>query len=241
MKVAGALLAQPGRELMAVPWFNVDDSFYDHPKVWDAPDCAVALWCRAGSWSSRSKTDGFVPSGMPARLCGDPEAAVQELLDRGLWRRAKGGYVFHDWLDWNLSREQIERKRKGNAERQRRHRARLEDHQPDVTGIVTQDVTRDVTHDGRVSHSVQSNPSSVVYVSNQSSRRNARGEAVIDEITKTIYDTTNRVIDREWAEKIAGHILDGHKAGNPVAYVRAVIENEPDPYTRFLPTNGGAA
>jgi hypothetical protein len=50
-------------------WFKIDDSFYDHPKVFDAPDCAVALWTRAGTWSARNLTDGFVPTGMPARFC----------------------------------------------------------------------------------------------------------------------------------------------------------------------------
>ena len=99
-------------------WFNVDDSFYDHPKVWDAPDCAVSLWARAGSWSSRNLTDGFVPTGMPARFCGDPETAVRELVDRGLWQRTKGGYLFHDWTDWNSSKEAVKAKRTANARRQ---------------------------------------------------------------------------------------------------------------------------
>jgi hypothetical protein len=68
-------------------WFKIDDSFYDHPKVFDAPDCAVALWTRAGTWSARNLTDGFVPTGMPARLCDDPDTAVKELVRRGLWLR----------------------------------------------------------------------------------------------------------------------------------------------------------
>lgn len=87
-------------------WFKIDDSFYDHPKVFDAPDCAVALWTRAGSWSSRNRTGGFVPSRMPARLCDDPDRAVAELVRRGLWSRASGGYRFHDWTDFNPSREE---------------------------------------------------------------------------------------------------------------------------------------
>lgn len=78
-------------------WFKVDDSFYDHPKVFDAPDCAVALWTRAGTWSARNLTEGFVPTTLPARLCGDPDTAVADLLRRGLWLRASGGYRFHDW------------------------------------------------------------------------------------------------------------------------------------------------
>lgn len=97
-------------------WFKVDDSFYDHPKVFDAPDCAVALWTRAGCWSARNLTDGFVPASLPARLCGDPDIAVRELVNRGLWKRAKGGYQFHDWLDRNPSRKDVEQQRAKRAE-----------------------------------------------------------------------------------------------------------------------------
>lgn len=89
-------------------WFKVDDSFYDHPKAFDAPDCAVALWTRAGSWSARNLTEGFVPAGMPARLCGDPDTAVADLLRRGLWLRASGGYRFHDWEKYQPSKAYVE-------------------------------------------------------------------------------------------------------------------------------------
>lgn len=97
-------------------WFKVDDSFYDHPKVFDAPDCAVALWARAGCWAARNLTDGFVPAGMPARLCDDPDTAVKELVDRGLWRRAKGGFQFRDWTDYQPSAERVKATRAVRAE-----------------------------------------------------------------------------------------------------------------------------
>lgn len=97
-------------------WFKVDDSFYDHPKVFDAPDCAVALWTRAGCWSARNLTEGFVPTGIPARLCGDPDTAVADLLRRGLWTRASGGYRFHDWTNYQPTAEQVEALRAKRAE-----------------------------------------------------------------------------------------------------------------------------
>jgi hypothetical protein len=79
---------------------------------------------------------------------------------------------------------------------------------------------------------------SVADVVNQPADRNARDDPEIDEILTTIiqaiYATTSRVIDAAWAAKIRDHILNGHQAGNPAAYVRAVIEKDPDPYTRFL-------
>lgn len=99
-----------------VTWFKVDDSFYDHPKVFDAPDCAVALWTRAGTWSARNLTDGFVPSGMPARFCDDHERAVRELMTRGLWKRARGGYQFHDWRDYQPTAADVKSVREKRAE-----------------------------------------------------------------------------------------------------------------------------
>jgi hypothetical protein len=98
-----------------VTWFKVDDSFYDHPKVFDAPDCAVALWTRAGAWAARNLTDGFVPSGMPARLCDAADQAVQELLTRGLWRRTKGGYQFHDWGHYQPTADAVRSTREKRA------------------------------------------------------------------------------------------------------------------------------
>ncbi|WP_370944045.1 hypothetical protein AB5J62_33730 [Amycolatopsis sp. cg5] len=101
-------------------WFKVDDGFYDHPKVFDASDCTVALWTRAGSWSARNLTDGFVPSNLPVRLCGDPDTAIRELVERGLWSRIRGGYKFHDWTDYQPTRADVEAER----ERWRRNKAR---------------------------------------------------------------------------------------------------------------------
>jgi hypothetical protein len=96
------------RQYDAMTWFKVDDSFYDHPKVFDAPDCAVALWVRAGTWSARNLTEGFVPARLPARLCDDPDTAVTELVRRGLWSRASGGYRFHNWSTYQPSKAEVE-------------------------------------------------------------------------------------------------------------------------------------
>lgn len=106
-------------------WFKVDDGFHSHPKMVDASDAAVALWTRAGSWASAHLTDGFVPSGMPARFCGDPDAAAEELISRGVWTRTRGGFQFHDWLDYNPSKEKVLTDRAKEREKKRRMRAAL--------------------------------------------------------------------------------------------------------------------
>ena len=45
-----------------MPWFKVDDGFYDHPKVLEAGNAAVGLWLRCATWSARQLTDGHVPA-----------------------------------------------------------------------------------------------------------------------------------------------------------------------------------
>lgn len=105
-----------------MPWFRVDDSFYDHPKVFDASDCAVALWVRAGTWSARTLTDGFVPAGMLARLSGQPDEAAGELVRHGLWSRARGGYQFHDWEHYQPTKKAVENERRKARERMQKLR-----------------------------------------------------------------------------------------------------------------------
>lgn len=103
--------------------FQVDGDFYDHPKTLDMSDAATALWTRAGSYSAAKLTDGFVPDAMLARLSRTPDEASQELVRRGLWKRSKGGFQFHQWKErGNLTREQVEHER--SADRQRKRRAR---------------------------------------------------------------------------------------------------------------------
>lgn len=86
-------------------------------------DSATALWTRAGSYSAAKLLDGFVPEDVLRQLSTVPDEAASELVRRRLWRRVRGGYLFHQWKErGNLTREQVEAER--NADRQRKRRAR---------------------------------------------------------------------------------------------------------------------
>jgi hypothetical protein len=63
-------------------------------------------------------------------------------------------------------------------------------------------------------------------------------DALIDVIRTEIKKTTGDDLTDGWAVKIGRHILDGHQAGNPAAYIRSVIQNEPSPRLRFLSQSG---
>lgn len=105
-----------------MPWFRNDDTLPFHWKVLIAGNSAMGLWVRAGAWASAYLTDGFLP-GHVALAIGTA-AEVEHLVAAGLWEPVDGGYRFHDWEDYNPSREETEAKRRGTVARQRKYRQR---------------------------------------------------------------------------------------------------------------------
>lgn len=120
-------------------WFQIDDRLWAHPKFLGLPDRALALWVKAGAWCASHLTDGFVPDKV-LPLLGAKQPAVNDLLRHGLWLKVDGGYQFHDWLDWQRSREQVEADREKARSRQRKSRRNTTTGRyasPFVTGDVT--------------------------------------------------------------------------------------------------------
>lgn len=103
-------------------WFKVDDSFWSHPKVLSLSGDALALWVRAGSYCGQQLTDGFV-SVQALRMLAERDAAV-ELTNAGLWEAVKGGFQFHDWAEYQPTREYVITERAKAAERKRQERQR---------------------------------------------------------------------------------------------------------------------
>lgn len=87
-------------------WFKVDDSFHSNPKVLGASPGALGLWVVAGSWSAQNLTEGFVPRHVLPRLIQRADKFATELERVGLWFRTENGFQFHDWTDYNPTREE---------------------------------------------------------------------------------------------------------------------------------------
>jgi hypothetical protein len=117
----GAFPHHPSVALMT--WFKVDDSFHSHPKVLAASPASLGLWVVAGSWSGSNLSDGFVPDHVLPRLLPDAASLARDLVTAGLWKRARGGYRFHDWADFNPQRDAVEQDRKAARERMRKLRS----------------------------------------------------------------------------------------------------------------------
>jgi hypothetical protein len=92
-----------------------------HMKALMAGNKSLGLWVRAGSWSMHQLSDGFIPREIVSALGGDWDDTAA-LINAGLWQEAPGGYQFHDWAEYQPTREQVLAERAAAAERKRRSR-----------------------------------------------------------------------------------------------------------------------
>lgn len=124
-----------------MPWVRFDDQFTIHRKVDGLSDAAYRLHTSAIFWCARNLTDGFVSredlDGVTARV-RTPERFAAECVKRGTWHEARhdcgsdncaapvdaDGWVIHDYLEYQFSKEQVLADRKKAAERQANWRAR---------------------------------------------------------------------------------------------------------------------
>jgi len=81
-----------------------------HPKVVGLSDKAFRLWVWGLSYSQQHLTDGLlVQAAIPSRLA----RAKDDLIRVQLWDRHIAGFLIHDYLDWNDSRDTVLKKRDG--------------------------------------------------------------------------------------------------------------------------------
>lgn len=110
-------------------WVRIDENFAQHPKVLRAGPLGMAMQIAALCYCNRHMTDGFVPKqiakglldldGLGMRMSGnglmgaglDAEwhLVVEDLVEAGLWDEVDGGWQIHDYLDFQPSRQQIQR------------------------------------------------------------------------------------------------------------------------------------
>jgi hypothetical protein len=107
-------------------WIRLDDSFYDNPKVEPLSDRAYRLWTYCMGYSGRHLTDGFVPGYKVHELAHTRRSQryIDELVERRFLEPRGDGYIVHDFLKHNPTREQVEKDRENNAKRQADYQAK---------------------------------------------------------------------------------------------------------------------
>lgn len=154
-------------------WIKLDDGFATHPKILAAGPIALAVQIRALCYSGRYLTDGFIPDGVASSLFTGMEriglevAGVREadgkqlvgmgmdadeidwaahMVEHGLWEMVQGGYLIHDYLDYNLSKKQVQKWRKKLSTAGRKGmKARWNQSDTSITHVITKDITHHIT------------------------------------------------------------------------------------------------
>lgn len=125
----------------------LDDGFDTWPEVVRAGKAATGLYVCCGAWIARSigngtLTEPVIPAEI-ATMYGTPEW-VAKLVDVGLWRTEGAGFRDVKYLAMgNPTAEQVQKRRKADADRKARWRENRDRSR------------RDTTRDSHVSHSVQ--------------------------------------------------------------------------------------
>lgn len=103
-----------------MPWGRLDDKANGNAKLLALSDSAWRMWGCGLIYCQNNLTDGFIPSfaidafGVRAK---NKQAVADELCrslvpGKGpLWHKVDSGYQVHDYLDWNDSRESVEKQR----------------------------------------------------------------------------------------------------------------------------------
>jgi hypothetical protein len=100
-------------------WFKLDDQGAFHRKVLAAGNEAYGALVRMGQHSSAQLSDGFVDDAAALLIAGRADV-ISRLLQVGFLEQADGGYVIHDFHDYNPTSEEVKRTRESRKESGRR-------------------------------------------------------------------------------------------------------------------------
>lgn len=120
-------------------WVKLDDQFPDHPKIEEVGGDAAWLYVCGLCYCARYLTDGKIPKGRVPRLSDrkNPEKLARALVTAGMWFDGVDAYYVHDYLEFNPSREHVERERaRDRAKKARGRGAQGRDERGRITGNV---------------------------------------------------------------------------------------------------------
>jgi 5-methylcytosine-specific restriction endonuclease McrA len=107
-----------------MPWIRLSDDYFDHPKFSNLSDGAFRLWHEGLAYCRKFQTDGLIPAAVMRRLRSYSPKRMRELMapwmpDRKpLWDDLPDvGVKVHDYLDWNLSKEEEQQQREESKQR----------------------------------------------------------------------------------------------------------------------------
>ena len=223
-------------------WFKVDDKLWGHPKWLAATPNARALWISAGSWSAAHDQDGLVPKHVLPVLGGRAKDAEQ-LVAVGLWEKCENGWRFHNWLEYQPTAEQTRTVRE-----RRREAGRMGGLRSGLARSKTE-ANAEANASGGASPVPEAKPNPVpsrtrpvpVPTPRDGSASNPPSPAVtrddpIERLVAKLSDYYGLPYPENEALRTARFITDGKKLDDPVRYVLAAVQRDPDRYRPSVAT-----
>ena len=131
-----------------MPFIRLSDNYIDNPKFTALSDGAFRLWHEGMAFCRRHETDGVLTVIEVQGFRYFRQPRVLELLrpardgKNPLWETVPHvGYLIHNYLEWNLSKDEAAKERDGATQRMRAFRRRRGSDPPSVTPFVTPAVT----------------------------------------------------------------------------------------------------
>jgi len=108
-------------------WAKFDDNYTMNPKILAAGHLAELLDVRGIIWCARNETDGFVSRealALLSRQIPKVKEKAARLVEVGRWSVVDGGWMVLNFLDYNPSHAECEKRRSEGRERAQRSRER---------------------------------------------------------------------------------------------------------------------
>lgn len=135
-------------------WVKLSTSYDTDAAIMRAGEAAEVLFTRSLAYCGREETGGFIPDGMPARLCPKGAAArVKSLVSERLWVRddEQHGWRIRSWESWQSELDLLAERRRADRERKRREREKRAQ-----SAREARQMSRDTSRDSHVTNGVTS-------------------------------------------------------------------------------------
>jgi hypothetical protein len=98
-----------------MPYARIDDNFYMTVKNQTIDRDEQDLFFAGNVYCNQQLTDGFIPASVLPHLAlwaklpheANAQAIASRLIEHRYWEKVDGGYIVHDYLDWNMSKAEI--------------------------------------------------------------------------------------------------------------------------------------
>ena len=119
--------------MAGMKWIRIDTQMFENPKLLylkeDKQFRAIVVHLEGMTYSGRHALAGFIPKAA-LRVIGATSGDANRLVNAGLWDIAQGGWMIHDWSDYQMSADDME-KRRERAQRGAAGRWKRGDDRPD--------------------------------------------------------------------------------------------------------------